>query len=112
MIRIITATAVSVLMATGALAQATTTFDATQSAVFKDEKGTLRTSTEAKTRFEALPADQQTAIRTACTQYKAASGSGGSTDTTTTGSTTTTTSDAMMVGAADMTQVCGMVETF
>jgi hypothetical protein len=47
MIRIIDATALS-LMATGALAQATINFDATQSAVFKDEAGTMCTKLRMK----------------------------------------------------------------
>jgi hypothetical protein len=117
MYKVIAATTLSLMMAASALAQATTTFDATQSAVFMDEKGTLRTSSEAKTRFQALPADQQAQIRTTCTQYRAASG--GSTDTTTTGGTTTTTttgsgsaSTTTTVSMADMGKVCDMVQTF
>lgn len=123
MSRIITATALSLIMATGALAASTASFDATQSQVFMNEKGTLRTSAEAKTRFQALPAAEQAKIRTTCTEYRSASTGS---DTTTTGSTskattttTTTTTKATgsaagatMVSAADMGKVCDMVQTF
>ena len=118
MIKVITATALSLIMATGAVAASTASFDATQSQVFMDEKGTMRTSAEAKTRFQALPAAEQAKIRTTCTEYRAASTGS---DTTTTGSTTTTTTTtestgsaagAVMVSAADMGKVCDMVQTF
>jgi hypothetical protein len=121
MSKIITATALSLIMATSALAASTVSFDATQSKVFLDDKGTLRSSAEAKTRFEALPADEQSKIRMTCTEYRAASSGSGSTDTTTTGSTTTTTTtksssganaSATMVSSADMGKVCDMVQTF
>jgi len=57
------------LMTTTAFAQNAPVFDQNQSTVFVDESGAMRPEADARTRFMALPADQQVSIRDRCAEW-------------------------------------------
>ena len=69
MYKILTAGALA-LLATSAMAQDAVVFDDTQRTIFVDDAGALRPEADVRTRFMALPAEQQTAIRTRCTEWR------------------------------------------
>jgi hypothetical protein len=52
------------------MAQTTVVFDDNQRTVFVDDAGALRPEADVRTRFMALSADEQTAIRTRCTEWR------------------------------------------
>ncbi len=82
MYKILTASALA-LFATTAMAQDTVVFDDNQRMVFMDDAGAMRPEADARTRFMALPAEQQTAIRARCDEWRnvAPQGSSDLTDT-------------------------------
>jgi hypothetical protein len=95
------------LMATTAFAQTGPTFDQNQTTVFVDEAGVMRPEAEVRTRFMALPADQQVAIRDRCSEWSKAAPAGSS------DLTEAESSPGNPVpGVADMNTSCGYVSRF
>lgn len=95
------------LMATTAFAQNAPMFDRNQTTVFVDESGAMRAETDARTRFMALPADQQVAIRDRCNEWSKVAPAGSS-DLTSTKQTQTN----PVPGVVDMEKSCGYVSRF
>jgi hypothetical protein len=71
---LMTATAVSMLLAGGAIAQdaggnAPSDFDVQDRAVFVNEDGSMRTDTEVRANWDALTSDRQEALKVKCEEY-------------------------------------------
>ncbi len=94
------------LMATSAFAQTAPTFDQNQSQVFVDESGVMRPEPDVRTRFMALPADQQTAIRDRCDEWSRVAPAGSS------DLTNTEANQTNPVPGVDMNTSCGYVSRF
>jgi hypothetical protein len=95
------------LMTTTAFAQTAPTFDQNQTSVFVDDSGTMRPEADARTRFMALPADQQVAIRDRCNEWSKVAPAGSS-DLTNTKQYQTN----PVPGVADMHTSCSYVSRF
>jgi hypothetical protein len=69
MYKTLAASAVALMVATSAFAQSAVTFEDNQTTIFVDEAGAMRPEADVRTRFMALPADQQVAIRSRCEEW-------------------------------------------
>jgi hypothetical protein len=70
MYKILTAGALALFATTAFAQEATVMFDDNQRTIFMDEGGVLRPEADVRTRFMALSADEQAAIRTRCDEWR------------------------------------------
>jgi hypothetical protein len=107
MYKTLAASAVALMVASSAFAQSAVTFEGNQTTVFVDDTGVMRPEADARTRFMALPADQQVAIRSRCEEWSKVAPAGSS-DLTNTQQTQTN----PVPGVVDMRTSCDYVTRF